>query len=173
MRRGRRGARAPGEMRPKGVHLQTVRAGTERVLVCAVHELPPGTRRIVTVGARSIGVFNVGGRYYALRNVCPHQGAPLCRGPLTGTTLPGPPGSYRYAREGEILRCPWHGWEFDVTNGRSIFNPHAVRVRNYPVAVEATDRLPIDVACSPADDDDAHVETYRVDVERKMVVLRV
>ena len=88
-------------------------------------------------------------------------------------TLPGPPGSYRYAREGEILRCPWHGWEFDVTNGRSIFNPHAVRVRKYPVAVEATARLPTDVACSPADDDDAHVETCRVDVERKMVVLRV
>ena len=135
-------------------------------MVCAADELPPGTRRIVTVGARSIGVFNVGGRYYALRNVCPHQGAPLCRGPLTGTTLPGPPGSYRYAREGEILRCPWHGWEFDVTNGRSVFNPHAVRVRKYPVAVEAA-------ACSHDDGSDARVETYRVDVERRMVVLRV
>ena len=143
------------------------------MVVCAADELPPGTRRIVTVGARSIGVFNVGGRYYALRNVCPHQGAPLCRGPLTGTTLPGPPGSYRYAREGEILRCPWHGWEFDVTNGRSIFNPHAVRVRKYPVAVEAADRLPNDAEGPPVDDDDAQVETYRVDVERKMVVLRV
>ena len=135
-------------------------------MVCAADELPPGTRRIVTVGVRSIGVFNVGGRYYALRNVCPHQGAPLCRGPLTGTTLPGPPGSYRYAREGEILRCPWHGWEFDVTNGRSIFNPHAVRVRKYPVAVEAA-------VCPHDDDADARVETYRVDVERRMVVLRV
>ena len=153
-------------MRVTGVHLKAVGAGAERVVVCAADELPPGTRRIVTVGARSIGVFNVGGRYYALRNVCPHQGAPLCRGPLTGTTLPGPPGSYRYAREGEILRCPWHGWEFDVTNGRSVFNPHAVRVRKYPVAVEAA-------ACSHDDDADARVETYRVDVERRMVVLRV
>ena len=149
-----------------GGRLKAVGAGTERFVVCAADELPPGTRRIVTVGARSIGVFNVGGRYYALRNVCPHQGAPLCRGPLTGTTLPGPPGSYRYAREGEILRCPWHGWEFDVTNGRSVFNPHAVRVRRYAVAVEAP-------ACPHDDDADARVETYRVEVERRMVVLHV
>ena len=133
-----------------------------RFVVCAVDELPPGARRIVTVGSRSIGVFNIGGRYYALRNTCPHQGAPLCEGPLTGTTLPGPPGTFRYGREGEVLRCPWHGWEFDVTSGRSIFNPHAVRVRAYPVAVEDADRGPGGV----------RVETYPVSVERKMVVLR-
>ena len=138
-------------------------ADADRFVVCAVDELPPGARRIVTVGSRSIGVFNVGGRYYALRNVCPHQGAPLCEGPLTGTTLPSPPGLFRYGREGEILRCPWHGWEFDVTSGRSVFNPHAVRVRAYPVAVEAAD-------CGP---DDVGVETYPVSVERKMVVLRL
>ena len=125
--------------------------GAVRFVVCAVEDLPPGTRRIVTVGSRSIGVFNVGGRFYALRNVCPHQGAPLCEGPLTGTTLPGPPGTFRYGREGEIVRCPWHGWEFDVTDGRSIVDPHAVRVRAYPVAVE----------------------TYTMRVERKMVVLRL
>ena len=150
----------------EGGRLQAVGKCAERVVVCAAEELPPGTRRIVQVGARSIGVFNIRGRFYALRNVCPHQGAPLCLGPLTGTTLPGPPGSYRYAREGEILRCPWHGWEFDVTNGRSIFNPHAVRVRKYPVALEAA-------ACPNDEDADARVETYRVDVERKMIVLRV
>ena len=88
--------------------------------------------------------------------------APLCEGPLTGTTLPGPPGTFRFGREGEILRCPWHGWEFDVTSGRSIFNPHAVRVRACPVAVEDAD-------CAP---DDVRVDTYPVIVERKMVVLR-
>ena len=131
-------------------------------MVCAANELPPGTRRIVSVGSRSIGVFNVGGRYHALRNVCPHQGAPLCEGPLTGTALPGPPGTFRYGREGEILRCPWHGWEFDVTSGRSIFNPHAVRVRSYRVAVEAAE----------CQSDDVRVETFPVSVERKMVVLR-
>ena len=131
-------------------------------MVCAANDLPPGTRRIVSVGSRSIGVFNVGGRYHALRNVCPHQGASLCEGPLTGTALPGPPGTFRYGREGEILRCPWHGWEFDVTSGRSIFNPHAVRVRSYRVAVEAAE----------CQSDDVRVETFPVSVERKIVVLR-
>ena len=51
-------------------------------------------------------------------------------------TLPSKPGEYIWAREGEILRCPWHGWEFDITTGRSIFNPHRMRVRTYEVTVE-------------------------------------
>ena len=117
----------------------------------------------MTVGSRSIGVFNVSGRYYALRNACPHQGAPLCRGSVTGTTLPGPPGCYDYAREGEIVRCPWHGWEFDITTGRSVFNPHKVRVRAYPVAVERA---------APAADD-VRVETFPVTTERSLVVLHL
>jgi 3-phenylpropionate/trans-cinnamate dioxygenase ferredoxin subunit len=137
-----------------------------RFVVCKASELPPKGRRIVRVNGREIGVFNVKGKYYALRNLCPHQSAPLCLGELTGLTVSDEPGEIEWTRAGEILRCPWHGWEFDVTNGRSVFNPHAVRVRKYPVAVEAA-------ACSHDDDADARVETYRVEVERRMVVLRV
>jgi nitrite reductase (NADH) small subunit len=129
-------------------------------VVCRVGELPPGARRIVEVEGRSIGVFNVKGSFYALRNSCPHQAAPLCRGSIKGMTVSPGPGQYAYVREGEILRCPWHGWEFDLTNGRSIFNPHRVRVRSYPVTIE------------PADDDPA-VPTYPVTVERGLVVLHV
>jgi 3-phenylpropionate/trans-cinnamate dioxygenase ferredoxin subunit len=80
------------------------------------------------VQGRSIGVFNLGGDYHALRNVCPHQMAPLCLGKVTGTTAPAPPGEYRWERDGKIIRCPWHGWEFDITTGRSVFNPHKLRV---------------------------------------------
>ncbi len=123
-------------------------------------EIPPGERRIVEVEGRSIGVFNVNGTYYALRNTCPHQAAPLCRGTVTGTTLPSKPGEYIWAREGEIVRCPWHGWEFDITSGRSIFNPHRLRVKTYKVTVEAT--LP---------DGDPSVETFTVTVEDEFVVL--
>jgi nitrite reductase/ring-hydroxylating ferredoxin subunit len=50
--------------------------------------------------------------------------------------MPSTPGEYVWDREGEILRCPWHGWEFDLTTGRSIFNPHKLRVRTYEVTVE-------------------------------------
>jgi nitrite reductase (NADH) small subunit len=130
-------------------------------VVGTVAELPPGSRKIVDVEGRSVGVFNVNGTYHALRNSCPHQAAPLCRGSVKGMTISSGPGQYEYVREGEILRCPWHGWEFDLTNGRSIFNPHKVRVRSYPVTVE------------PEEDDDPAVPTYPVTVERGRVVLHL
>ena len=107
--------------------------------VALVDEIPPGERRIVLVEGRSIGVFNVRGTFYAIRNLCPHQQAPLCEGRLLGTTLPSRPGEYVYGREGEILRCPWHGWEFDVTTGRSLYDPGRCRVRAYPVTVDTGD----------------------------------
>ena len=88
--------------------------------------------------------------------------APLCKGTVTGTTLPSKPGEYIWAREGEIVRCPWHGWEFDITSGRSIFNPHRMRVKTYKVTVEAA--LP---------DEDPSVETYIVTVEDEFVILYI
>jgi nitrite reductase/ring-hydroxylating ferredoxin subunit len=107
--------------------------------VCSVSELPAGERRIVEADGRSIGVFNINGRLFAIRNRCPHQGAPLCRGLVTGTMSPSAPGVFDWQREGEIVRCPWHGWEFDITTGRSIFNPHRTRVKRYTVTVEQPD----------------------------------
>ncbi|QSO49278.1 Rieske (2Fe-2S) protein [Alicyclobacillus mengziensis] len=98
---------------------------------------PAGTRRVVTLEGRSVGIFNVHGEYYALKNACPHQGAPLCLGTVTGMTLPSNPGEYLYGREGEILRCPWHGWEFDLIDGKSIFNPRGCLVKSYEVHVES------------------------------------
>lgn len=105
-----------------------------RRAVCAASEIPPGGRRIVEVGGRSIGVFNVAGRFYALHNGCPHKGGPLCEGPVCGTVLPTEDRSYAYGRDGEILRCAWHGWEFDIRTGLSLVDP-AVRARTYPVDV--------------------------------------
>jgi 3-phenylpropionate/trans-cinnamate dioxygenase ferredoxin subunit len=131
-----------------------------RHVVARTSELPPGERKIVDAEGRSIGVFNVHGRYYALRNSCPHQAAPLCLGAIKGMTLPSRPGEYVWARDGEILRCPWHGWEFDITTGRSIFNPHKTRVRAYEVTVEP-------------DSAEESVETFPVTVEDGLVVLHV
>jgi len=105
--------------------------------LCAgpVADLPPGACRILRTGATSIGLYNVEGRYYAIRNHCPHEGAELCRGVRTGTNLPTEQcGEYRWGRDGMILRCPWHAWEFDLENGRSLFS-EKVRVRTYPVRV--------------------------------------
>jgi nitrite reductase (NADH) small subunit len=132
-----------------------------RHVVGKVSELPPGGRKIVDASGRSIGVFNVNGQYYAMLNRCPHQAAPLCEGSVKGMTMPSEPGEYIWAREGEILRCPWHGWEFDITNGRSIFNPHRMRVRTYEVTVE-----PVAGA-----EEDESVETYPVTVEDGLIIL--
>jgi len=104
--------------------------------VCRVGELPPGKRKIVTIKDRSIGVFNVGGRYFSLHNRCPHRGAPLCEGRLVGLLTASEPYAPALEREGEILRCPWHGWEFDITTGRSICVPDKMRARSYPAGVE-------------------------------------
>jgi nitrite reductase/ring-hydroxylating ferredoxin subunit len=79
-------------------------------------------------------VFNVGGRFYALHDGCPHRGGPLCAGRIGGTTLPARGYAFAYGREGSILRCPWHGWEFEVASGRALADP-AVRARTYPVDV--------------------------------------
>ena len=135
-------------------------------IVGTVAEIPPGQRKIVEVNGISVGVFNVRGTYYALKNSCPHQGAPLCLGSVKGTTLPSAPGEYRWGREGEILRCPWHGWEFDILTGRSIFNPHKVRVRAYEVSVEPPEG-------TDAEEEDPSVDTYPVTVEADRVVLHL
>ena len=127
-----------------------------------VSDVPPGGRTIVDAGGRSIGVFNVDSVFYALRNSCPHQAAPLCLGSIKGMTMPSKPGEYIWARDGEILRCPWHGWEFDITTGRSIFNPHKTRVKAYDVTIETT-----------FDEDDESVETFEVTVEDGWIVLHV
>jgi nitrite reductase (NADH) small subunit len=103
-------------------------------VVCAVADVAPGERRIVTVRGRSLGVFNLGGEFHVLHDRCPHRGAPLCQGVVTGTTLPAGPTRFEYGREGEILRCPWHGWEFDVRDGRALAD-HRVAVRRYPVQI--------------------------------------
>ena len=89
----------------------------QRHAVAAVRDIPTGARKLVEIKGRSIGIFNVGGQYLAVLNLCPHELAPLCRGRVGGTTLPSPPGEYRWGREGEILFCPWHGWEFDLLSG--------------------------------------------------------
>ncbi len=106
------------------------------VVVARVEEIPPGERKIVQVGGRSIGVFNLVGDYYALRNRCPHQGGPLCNGFLFGAQRSTRPGEYDYSRPGSIIRCPWQGCEFEIATGRSWFDPEHQRVRAYPASVE-------------------------------------
>jgi len=106
-----------------------------RVAVCAVEELPPGAMRSVEVDRRSICVINSAGRYYAVRNRCPHQGSQLCKGSVGGTFLPSAPHELVYGLDGQVLRCGWHAWEFDLETGRSLFDPANQRVKTYPAGL--------------------------------------
>jgi nitrite reductase (NADH) small subunit len=130
-----------------------------RYVVAKAEDLPPGSRKIVDAGGRSIGVFNIRGALHALRNRCPHQGAPLCLGRVKGTVLSGKPYEYRYGRDDEIIQCPWHGWEFEIATGRTYFNPHRMRVKTYDVTVERPG------------DDDVTLETFEVTTEEGYVIL--
>ena len=102
-------------------------------VVATVAEIPPGQRKLVTVRGRQIAVFNLGGEFYGLFNRCPHQGGSLCEGALIGLVESQAPGRYSYTRKGEIIRCPWHGWEFDIRTGKSYCSPDKIRTKAYPV----------------------------------------
>jgi len=122
-----------------------------KFLVGRADEIPPGSRKIVRIAGRSIGVFNVDGDFYALRNRCPHQGAPLCEGKLWGVLRAEVPGSFQYDSRKEILTCVWHGWEFDLTTGQSWCDPQRLRVRSYAVGLDEPAELPADLPVAEPD----------------------
>ena len=108
-----------------------------RHVVATAQEIPEGGRKLVTVRGRPIAIFNLKGEYFGMLNRCPHQGGPMCEGLITGLRQAPQPGEYVFTRKGEILRCPWHGWEFDIKTGQSYVDPDKTRIRTYPVEVEA------------------------------------
>jgi len=106
-----------------------------RHVVATASEIAPGTSKIVSAAGREIGIFNVGGEYHALINRCPHEGAALCLGAIGARFESKRPGEYRLTHHGQMLRCPWHGWEFDIRTGQSWCHPESVKARTYPVEI--------------------------------------
>ncbi|TVZ06777.1 Rieske (2Fe-2S) protein [Trebonia kvetii] len=94
-----------------------------RVVVGKVSDFANGDRKIVEVNGKSIGVFRVDDRFYALRNRCPHQFGPLCMGTLAPRAISGGPGDVRLDSGPPLLACPWHGWEYDIATGQSFMGP--------------------------------------------------
>jgi len=116
-----------------------------RIVVARVSEIPPGQRKIVVPfrGRAGIGIFNVGGSFYAVRNICPHKNGPLCTGTLGGrVTTQAPPstgdGEISIDGDGEILHCPWHQWSFEISTGRCLVDPE-VYVKTYAVEIDGDD----------------------------------
>jgi nitrite reductase/ring-hydroxylating ferredoxin subunit len=113
-------------------------ARTTRFVVGRVDEIPPGERRIVEANGREIGVFNIGGTFYAMLNRCPHLGAPLCQGGVVNQIESPVPGEVRLDEGQTFVTCPYHNWEFDVETGQSYWNPR-LRARPFSVALEGAD----------------------------------
>lgn len=131
-------------------------------VVAAVAEIPPGARKLVDLGGRAVVVFNLAGEFFALNNRCPHLGGSLHHGLQTALVQSTEPGRYERSRCGEVIKCPWHGWEFDIRSGRSFCEPTRVRARQYPVAVHSGAEL-VDAPLA--------AETIPVRVEENYVVL--
>jgi nitrite reductase (NADH) small subunit len=85
-------------------------------------EIPAGTVREFQIEGKAVALANVGGTIYAINNTCLHRGGPLGQGML----------------EGKVVTCPWHGWQYDVTNGKVVQNPVA-GVDCYPTEVRGED----------------------------------
>lgn len=104
-------------------------------IVARTYDIPAGGNKVVTINGREIVVFHANGRFFALLNRCPHEGAPLQKAACVAHLTASDPGEFTRSRVGEIIRCPWHGWEFDMATGQSYFDPKGTKVRSYPVTV--------------------------------------
>jgi nitrite reductase/ring-hydroxylating ferredoxin subunit len=135
-----------------------------RHIVATIDDIPPGKRKLVKVKGREIGIFNVDGEYFAVGNRCPHEGASLCKGRLVGLVESSEPGSYQFSRRGELLRCPWHGWEFDLRTGKSWCEPDRTKVRSFELKVESGGALV---------EGELQAETFPVSIEKQYVVIEV
>ena len=90
-------------------------------------QLGPGAQQPVRLGEADVALFNVEGQYRAIGNRCPHRGGPLARGRVEQATVDG---AVRPA-----VRCPMHGWLFDLATGRCLNQPQA-SVPTYPVTCQ-------------------------------------
>ena len=94
----------------------------EFVRVAGTTDVKPGSGIVAEINGQAIAVFHVDGTYYAIDNTCLHRGGPLGEGDV----------------EGDVVTCPWHGWQFNVKTGVCVNNP-ASKVTSYQVKVEGTD----------------------------------
>jgi nitrite reductase/ring-hydroxylating ferredoxin subunit len=112
-------------------------------IVAGADELSAGERLVVEIKGREIAVFNIQGELHAYLNWCMHQCGPCCEGSLTGTTeasfdRDSLETQLDWSREGEILNCPWHGWEYDIKTGECLSNKEA-RLPSYPIEIKDGD----------------------------------
>lgn len=106
-------------------------------LVCDYNDLKVVGKKAVSIDRKPIVVVRSNsGEVYALRDVCPHKGPCLSAGMMDKSCSGSDVGEYIFEQEKEVLRCPWHSWEFDIKTGQSLFDPERVKVKTYEVTIE-------------------------------------
>ena len=135
-----------------------------RHVAARADEIGPGGRKLVQIGRRAVALFNLDGEFFAIGDTCPHEFGSLCKGKLVGLAEADVPGEYRFSREGEFIKCPWHGWEFDIRTGQSYCDPKAVRVRSYEASIATGE----EIVKGPY-----VAETFPVTVENDYVIIEV
>jgi nitrite reductase/ring-hydroxylating ferredoxin subunit len=103
--------------------------------VADFNQLEESKPLLVEIKGRSIGLIRAGEKVYAVRNLCPHKRAPICKGTMSGTMMPSDPDTFVFGMEQQVLRCPWHGWEFNLETGQTLC-PSKSRLTLYPVTRE-------------------------------------
>ena len=111
----------------------------QRHVVARVSDFTGTDRKLVEVRGRPVVIFRLGEEWFGMSDRCPHQGGSLCAGILISMVAAERPGVVEMTRRGEILRCPWHGWEFDIRTGKSCARPDRIRSRPVGVSVVARD----------------------------------
>lgn len=91
----------------------------ELVKVANTNDVPQGKAKVVTAKGTAIALYNVAGKFYATQNNCLHRGGPLGDGQLNN----------------EVVTCPWHGWQYDVTSGQNKVMPQ-VKLKVYRTEVK-------------------------------------
>jgi len=114
----------------------TARKQPRRHHVGAAADYELGRFRLHELDGREIAVVRTSRGFFAIRNGCPHMGAPLCFGRVGGTMLPSDPDELVYGLDDEVVRCPWHAWEFHLGTGEAVGGITSKRVIAYPVEVD-------------------------------------
>ena len=135
-----------------------------KYVVAVADEILPGERKLVNVRGRPILIFNVDGDYFGILDRCPHQGASLCKGKLVGLVEADRPGQYNFTRNNEIIRCAWHGWEFDIRTGKSRCEPEKIKATRYNVET----KIGSDII-----EEAYEAETFNVTVENNYVIVNL
>jgi 3-phenylpropionate/trans-cinnamate dioxygenase ferredoxin subunit len=105
--------------------------------VGGVADFELGRFRVFSIDGRPVGVVKTSQGFFAVRNRCPHQGASICAGRVTGTMEPSAPGEFSFSEETMVVTCPWHRWEFVLDTGESYCHVTTKRLVTYPVEIES------------------------------------